>query len=83
MAKKWAIRKGKPMKVRVVGMTEDGSNNEAIVNRTPRVRIVSRIAKILVAIGLLSIGSWLQACHHATDGVQDTIDGHGDSFDMN
>lgn len=82
MAKKWTIREGEPLKVRVVGMTEGDGNHDRVVNRTPRVRILSRIAKVLVALWVMSIGAWLHSgdrSHHMasnSDGQHDAIDGH-------
>lgn len=84
MAKKWTIREGEPLKVRVVGMTENDPHEGRVKNRLPRVRIVSRIAKMLVALWVLSIASWLQSCHHGASAgePQDAIDGQSNPFDV-
>ena len=84
MAKKWTIREGEPLKVRVVGMTEGDPHEGRVKKSLPRVRIVSRIAKVLVALWVLSIGSCLQSCHHgvSADEPQDAIDGESSPFDV-
>lgn len=85
MAKKWAISDAPPLKVRLVKTTE-GDGMEKLVDCPTRVRTISRrIVKVLVLLWALCIGSWLQACHHATgnDGVQqDAIDGQDNPFGM-
>ncbi len=57
MAKKWAIREGKPIKVRVVDTKENDSNQERVVNRSPRVRIISRIVKLAALLLGIAVGA--------------------------
>lgn len=84
MGRPWTIDKGKPIKVRVVPETERGEWGD-VSDRPSRSRIKSRIVKMLVALWVMSVGSWLQSYHHyggahGGDGPQDAIDGQNDTF---
>lgn len=83
MAKKWAISDEPPLKVRLVQETESTDWGD-VKDKPKRMRILSRIAKVLVALWALSIGVWLQSCHHiaSADEPQDAIDGDTNPFDV-
>lgn len=88
MAKKWVISDGPPLKVRLAGTKENGANEGRTMSRPPRVRIISRIAKMLVALWVMTIGAWLQVDtqgQHASgdkDGPHDAIDGQDNPFNL-
>ena len=89
MARKWAISDEPPLKVRLVRERESDREAGQLVERPIRVRAVGRrIVKVLVTLWVLSIGAWLQACHHGVDaiagadGLHDAIDGQGDQFNV-
>lgn len=78
MVKKWAISDKPPIKMRLVKEVESIQDTERLIDRPPRVRVVSRIVKCLAAIGLLSAASWLQAAYHGermacSDGPHEAI----------
>jgi len=84
MAKKWAISDEPPLKVRVVQEVERADWGD-VTDKPTRMRTIGRrIVKVLLALWALSIGSWLQSCHHiaSADEPQDAIDGQTDPFDV-
>lgn len=84
MAKKWAISDEPPLKVRVVQEIERADFGD-VTDKPKRMRTIGRrIVKVLVALWVLSIGAWLQSCHHiaSADEPQDTIDGESNPFDV-
>lgn len=82
MAKKWTISDGPPLKVRLAWDKECDQTEGKTHDKPIRVRaIVRRIAKMLLALWVMTVGSMLQACYHgvkATDADEphDAIDGH-------
>ena len=56
MAKKWAIREGEPLKVRVVRETERESWTDAN-GRPMRVRIKQRVLRIIATIIVMLLGA--------------------------
>lgn len=84
MAKKWAISDEPPLKVRLVQETERAEWGD-VTDRPKRMRVIGRrIVKVLLVLWALSVGSWLQSCHHgvSADEPQDAIDGDTNPFDV-
>ena len=56
MSKKWTIDKGEPIKVRLVQETERADEGEGLCDRPIRVKIKSRLLRLIVTLIALALG---------------------------